>query len=105
MVDTLEQLKIDLLYLAKRQKVIEDAVINLEDALLDFNKKISEWSEFMVAELLKQGIQIHKYKRSHDYFKESLKDKFKADFEKFETLFGAIKPNNYLYNITKEDGK
>ena len=90
-MNDIDQLKVDLIYLAKRQKVIEDSVINLEDALLAYAKEISEWSEFLTKELLKQGIQVNKYKKSHGYFRESLKEKFKADYEKFEILFSAIK--------------
>ena len=75
-MNELEQLRFDLMWLARRQKALEDAT--------------SEWSEFMTVELLKNGIQLHKHKISDGYFKNSLKDKFKADYEKFESLFSTI---------------
>lgn len=76
------------MYLARQQKALEDA--------------ISEWSEFMTTELLKQGIQIHKHKISDKYFKFSLQENFKKLFNdredillKIKQLFGQRKPNEY----------
>ena len=89
--DKLTQLETDLLYLAKRQKIIEDAVCRIEYALQEFNQSIAEWSEFMTIELLKQGIVIHKNKTSFEYFRNSLKDTHKEHYEKFESLFLKIK--------------
>lgn len=77
MSDSLAQLRTDLMYLARRQKALEDA--------------ICEWTEFMTRELLRQGIKLEKYKTSNYYFKQSLKEKFKQDYEKFESLFLKIK--------------
>ncbi len=45
----------DLIYLAKRCKIVEDAVIRMEDAFIAYNKDIAEWTEFMSTELFKQG--------------------------------------------------
>jgi len=89
--DELGQLKVDIIWLAKRQKIIEDAVIHLEDTLLEFNKAIAEWSEFMTTELLKQGIQIHKHKISDKYFRNSLKETHKRHYEEFESILLKIK--------------
>lgn len=73
----LKQLRADLMYLAKRQRALEDA--------------LSEWSEFMTAELLKQGIRIHKHKISDKYFKFSLQERHKEYYEKFDSIFLKIK--------------
>ena len=90
-----KQLKADILWLAKRQRALEDA--------------ISEWSEFMTAELLKNGIRIHKHQTSDRYFKHSLQENFKKFFDgredillKIKQLFGKHKPTdtnklNYVY--------
>ena len=88
--DELTQLKVDILWLAQRQKVMEDAVIQIEDALLEFNKAISEWSESLTKEMLKQGVTIHKNKRSFEYFKSTLSETHKQYYEKFESLFSTI---------------
>ena len=72
-----EQLRVDLMYLARRMKASEDA--------------LEEWTEFMTMELLQNGIQLHKHKTSDRYFKESLKERFKDNYEKFESLFQGIK--------------
>jgi len=77
MSDNLEQLRTDLMYLAHRQRALEDAMC--------------EWTEFMTQELLRQGIKLEKYKTSNNYFKQSLREKFKQDYEKFESLFLGIK--------------
>lgn len=77
MNDSLKQLRTDLMYVAERQKALEDS--------------ISEWSEFMTAELLKQGIRIHKHQISNRYFRSSLKETHKQHYEKFESLFLKIK--------------
>ncbi len=90
MTTELEQLRADLMYLARRQKALEDA--------------ISEWSEFITRELLNCGIRLHKRQVGDHYFRESLKDKFKSDYEKFETLFKNIKPKKkYAYDTIKEE--
>lgn len=89
----IEQLRIDLMYLARRQKALELA--------------IEDWTEFMASELLRQGIQINKYKKSNEYFKQSLKDKFKADYDKFEALFLKVKrpsKKGIKYTIRPEPG-
>jgi hypothetical protein len=80
----------DILYLAKRQKIIEDAVIRLEDALLALNKDISEWTTFVNSELFKQGVTIHKNKKRFEYFRSALKETHKQNYEKFESLFRKI---------------
>ena len=91
MPDNIKQLQTDLMYLAQRQKVIEDAVIQIEDALLIWGKETSEWSEFLTKEVLKQGIGFFQNKRELNNFKKSLTYKFKEDYEKFESLFLKIK--------------
>jgi len=63
----------DVIYLGMRQAALEDA--------------IEEWSEFITAELLKQGIRIHKNKRSFEYFKGTLNMTHKQNYERFESLF------------------
>ena len=73
----IEQLQVDLMYLARRMKASEEA--------------IEAWTEFMTMELLQNGIQLHKHKTYDRYFKESLKERFKDNFEKFESLFQRIK--------------
>ena len=82
----LEQLRYDLIYLAKRQLIIEDAVIRAEDCLVE----TAEWTSFITAELLKQGITIHKNKKSFVWFRSSLKETHRQTYEKFETLFKKI---------------
>lgn len=94
MSDSLKQLRIDLMYLARRQKALEDA--------------ICEWTEFMTRELLRQGIKLEKYKTTNNYFKQSLKEKFKQDYDKFESIFSGIKKlfgehkRKYKYSNKKE---
>ena len=75
-MNDLEQLRFDLMWLANRQRALEEA--------------LSEWTEFITVELFKQDIKLFKHKKSYNYFRESLKDKFKADYEKFESLFSTI---------------
>lgn len=113
MTNDIEQLQIDLLWLAKRQKVIEDAVIKIEDEVTktaDFliarNKADDEWSEFITYQTLLRHVELHKHKKSDIYFKESLKGHWKENFEKFESLFqkinqlcGTKKKGNSKYNI------
>lgn len=95
----LEQLHTDLIYLAKRQKIIEDAVIRTEDALITLNKDISQWTEFMSTEFFKQGITIHKNKKTFTWFRSSLKETHKQNYEKFESLFRKI---DLLYQKKKD---
>ena len=90
----------DIIYLAKRQKIIEDAVIRLEDAFITYNKDIGEWTEFVSAELFKQGIKIHRHKKSFEWFRSSLKETHKQNYEKFERLFHKI---DLLYDKKKKD--
>lgn len=78
--DTIETLRNDLMYLARRQKALED--------------DIGEWTEFMTTELLKQGIVILKDKKSLDYFKKGLQFTFKENYEKLESLFSTV--NKYF---------
>ena len=75
-MNELTQLRTDLMYLAKRQAALEVA--------------LEEWTEFITTEIFKQDIKLFKHKKSYNYFRESLKDKFKADYEKFESLFSTI---------------
>ena len=82
----IEQLRYDLIYLAKRQRVIEDAVIRMEDYLIE----TAEWTSFITTELLKQGIVIHKNKKSFVWFRSSLKETHRQTYEKFESLFKKI---------------
>jgi len=89
----------DLIYLAKRQKIIETAVINIEDALLAFGKDISEWTEFVNTELFKQGITIHKNKKSFEYFRSSLRETHKQNYEKMESLHSRV---NSLFDKKKK---
>ena len=84
MPDNIEQLRTDLMYLAQRQKVIEDA-------LLIWGKEMSEWSEFLTKEVLKQEVGFLRNKQEQNNFKKSLTYKFKEDYEKFESLFLKIK--------------
>ena len=72
-----EQLRVDLMYLAHRQKALEDA--------------ISEWTEFMTVELLRQGVTLHKHKRSYAFFKRSLSETHKRNFEEQESISLKIK--------------
>ena len=76
MNDSLRQLRTDVMYLAHRQRALEDAMC--------------EWTEFMTRELLRQGIKLEKYKTTNNYFKQSLREKFKQDYEKFESLFLGV---------------
>ncbi len=82
----IEQLHYDLIYLAKRQRVIEDAVIHMEDYLIE----TAEWTSFITTELLKQGIVIHKNKKLFVWFRSSLKETHRQTYEKFESLFKKI---------------
>jgi len=88
MSDSLEQLRTDSMYLAHRQKALEDAMC--------------EWTEFMTQELLRQGIKLEKYKTSNYYFKQSLREKFKQDYEKFESIFSKV---NTLFGNKKPKSK
>ena len=87
----LEQLRIDLQHLAQRQKVIEDAIINLEDGLVDFFDSTREWSEYLSKLVFKQEGTIFKNKKAFEWFKSSLSETHKQTFEKFESLFAIIK--------------
>jgi len=95
--DSIKQLRVDLIYLAKRYKIIEDAFIKLEDetvaivaALFDWEKGLNEWTDFITTELLKQGISGYKDEKALEKFKGSLRYKFKADYDKFESLFSKV---------------
>lgn len=101
-MNELAQLRIDLQYLANRQKIIEDAVIRIENALLEFNEATSEWSEFMTTELLRQGVRIHKNKKSFEYFRSTLSQTHKEYYEKFESLFLKVK-QLFAKEKTKEE--
>jgi len=87
-MNELTQFQFDLLWLAKRQRALEEA--------------LEEWTEFMTRELLRQGIKLEKYKTTNNYFKQSLKAKFKQDYEKFESLFSGI---NTLFGNKKPKSK
>lgn len=50
----------DFIYLAKRQKIIEDAVIRIEDALIAYDKGMSEWSQFLTVHILKGDANTYK---------------------------------------------
>ena len=89
-MNEIEQLRYDLIYLAKRQRVIEDAVIHMEDALIAYNKDMSEWTKFIAIEVFKQAITTHKNKKSFNYLRSSLKETHKQNYEKFESLFKKI---------------
>lgn len=90
-MDKLLQLQTDITYLAKRHKIIEDGVIRLEDALLAYAEEVNEWSEFLTKEMLRQGVSIHKNKRSFEYFRSTLNQTHKQNYEKFESVFLKIK--------------
>ena len=74
---SLRQAYNDIFFLAERHVALEDA--------------IAEWSEFLTAELLKQGVRNIKDKKGLEYFKKSLSHTHKQTFEKLETLFKIIK--------------
>ena len=76
-MNELKQLRADLMYIAHRQRALENA--------------ISEWSEFMTSELLKQGIRISKHQISDRYFRSTLRETHKQHYEKFESIFLKIK--------------
>lgn len=86
----LDQVYKDLIYLAKRQRIIEDAVIGIETALVKLEKDISEWTEFMNTELFRQGITIHKNKKSFEYFRSTLRETHKQNYEKMESLYKRV---------------
>lgn len=86
-----KQTEIDLLYLAERIKVLQDAVIRTEGAILELGHDLSEWSKFLTVETLKQSVQIHKQQKSDRYFRNSLKERHKENYEKFESLFLKVK--------------
>ena len=90
----------DLIYLAKRQAVIEKAVIRLEDALIAYGKGMSEWQEFMSMQVFGQYCTIGKNKRQFEYFRSTLKETHKQNYEKFEGLFRKI---DLLYDKKKKD--
>ncbi len=87
---TIKQLQTDLIYLAKRSKILEGAIIRLEDALLAYAKESSEWSEFLNKEMFRQFCIIHKNKKSFVWFRSSLKETHRQTYEKFESLFHKI---------------
>ena len=93
-----EQLRADVMYLARRLKALEDAFwlqqdknAELIDALSKWNKDISQWSEFLTVELLKQGVIISKHKRSYGFFQRSLSETHKRTFEELESISLKIK--------------
>lgn len=97
-MDKLTELQNDILYLAKRYKIIEDAFLlqeknnaELVDALQGWTQSVSTQFEFMFKEFASLHNQLHKHKKSYNYFRESLKEKFKTDYEKFESLFLKVK--------------
>lgn len=95
----LDQVHRDLIYLAKRQRIIESAVINIENALFAFSKDIGEWTEFMNTELFRQGITIHKNKKSFEYFRSTLRETHKQNYEKMESILARV---NSLFDKKKK---
>ena len=100
-MNEIAQLRIDLQWLAKRYKIIEDAFLLQEEQNKELINALQEWSEsvstqfeFMFKEFASVDIKVHKQNKSFRYFKESLKDKFKGDYEKFESLFLKIQGSN-----------
>ncbi len=85
-MDSIEQLRVDLMFLAKRQRSLEIA--------------IEEWSEFITTEILRCGLSSIKDNKNLASFRGYLKDKFKEDYEKFEILFSKV---NKLYDKKKRD--
>ena len=81
--DTLEQLRVDLMYLANRQKALEDAF----EALAH---EIEAWSSFITEVHIRGGVNLIKHKRGDKYFKDSLKHTHKQTYEKFESVFKLI---------------
>ena len=97
--DTIEQLRADLMYLARRQRVIEDAVISIEDGLLAFLKETKEWQEFISMEIFRQYCIIHKNKKSFEYFRSTLRETHKQNYEKMESLLTRV---NSLFDKKKK---
>lgn len=79
-MDSLKQLRADLMFLARRQRALELA--------------FKEWSEFITIEILRCSQSSYKDNKNLASFRGYLKDKFKEDYEKFETLFSKV---NKLY--------
>ncbi len=103
---TLQQAYNDIIYHGKRQIAFE---VDMENELAKWKeltvaylkeqgKATSEWSEFLTAELLKQGIRIHKDRLSLGYFKRSLSATHKRTFDDMETLTAKVK------GLFKKDG-
>ena len=101
-MDKQTELQNDLLYLAKRQRIIEDAVINIEDGLLAFLKETKEWQEFISMEIFRQSSIIHKNKKSFEYFRSTLRETHKQNYEKMESLHTRV---NSLFDKKKKVGK
>ena len=76
-MNEIEQLRVDLMYLAHRQRALEDL--------------ICEWSTFVSAELIRSHLNLIKYKKSIKYFQENLKQTHKQNYEKFESIFAKLK--------------
>lgn len=87
----LKQLRTDLQFLAERQKIVEDAVTRIEDALLLYNELANESFKFMFCEYFKVYSDLRKHIKSDRYLREALKETHKQNYEKFESLFLKIK--------------
>ena len=75
----------DIIYLGHRQRAMEEA--------------LEEWTEFITTEIFKQDVKLHKHKKTYGYFKESLKYKFKTDYEKMEGILARV---NSLFDKKKK---
>jgi len=52
---------------------------------------LKETQEFMIEQMLKQGIQIHKKQRGEGYFRKTSSENFKGVYDKIEDLFSKVK--------------
>ena len=71
-----EQLRADLIYLARRQRAIED--------------ELTEWSDYLTQEILRQALDTIKDREGLGKFKGYLSQKFKSDYDKLEGLFSKV---------------
>lgn len=95
----IDQVNRDLLYLAKRQKITEDEIVILRDVILDFLNETKEWREFMSTEIFRQYCIIGKNKKSFEYFRGTLRETHRQNYEKMESLYTRV---NSLFDKKKK---
>jgi len=75
-------------------------ILALAYTVREINTALSEWTEFMNTEMLRDMARNHKDRRSQAYFKKHLTDSFKGIYDKFEDVYGKF--NTYF---EKKKGK